>query len=62
MSEEVDNRYGSVLFLTESGPALSAKDIAKATRRDPVLSRALAAIRSGWAAVVDPDLVPYKTR
>ena len=60
--EEADYRQSCVLFLADSGPALTAKSIAAATRRDPVLARALAAIRSGWEAVVDPDLVPYKTR
>ena len=60
--EEADCSGGSVLFLTESGPTLTARDVVVATRRDPVLARVLAAVRSGWDAVVDPDLVPYKTK
>ncbi|XP_043227191.1 uncharacterized protein K02A2.6-like [Amphibalanus amphitrite] len=60
--EEADSNGHSVLFMTENGPALTARDVAAATRRDPVLARVLAAVRSGWDAVVDPDLVPYKTR
>ncbi|XP_037071529.1 uncharacterized protein K02A2.6-like [Pollicipes pollicipes] len=60
--EEDEPRNGCVLFVEDSGPALTARDIAAGTRRDPVLARVLAAARSGWEAVVDPELVPHKTK
>ncbi|XP_037092355.1 uncharacterized protein K02A2.6-like [Pollicipes pollicipes] len=60
--EEDEPRSGCVLFMEDSGPALTARDTAAGTRRDPVLARVLAAVRSGWEAVVDPGLVPYKTK
>ena len=60
--EAADQLQGSVLYVADTGPALSARDVAAVTRRDPVLARVLAAVRSGWPAVVDPDLAPFKTR
>ena len=61
-ADEAEYGGGGVLFIAEQGPCLTAKDIAAATRRDPVLARALAAVRSGWPATVDPDLAPFKNR
>lgn len=54
--EEATYGGGGVMFVAEQGPCLTAQQIAAATRRDPVLARALAAVRSGWPAMVDPDL------
>ncbi|XP_043242512.1 uncharacterized protein K02A2.6-like [Amphibalanus amphitrite] len=64
LSAEEEAAYGGggVMFIAEQGPCLTAQQIAVATRRDPVLARALAAVRSGWPAVVDPDLAPFKNR
>ncbi|XP_043242963.1 uncharacterized protein K02A2.6-like [Amphibalanus amphitrite] len=64
LSAEEEAAYGGggVMFIAEQGPCLTAQQIAVATRRDPVLARALAAVRSGWPTVVDPDLAPFKNR
>ncbi|XP_043227190.1 uncharacterized protein K02A2.6-like [Amphibalanus amphitrite] len=64
LSAEEEAAYGGggVMFIAEQGPCLTAQQIAVATRRDPALARALAAVRSGWPAVVDPDLAPFKNR
>ena len=32
------------------------------TRDDPILSKVMCYTMSGWPSVVDPDLVPFKTR
>ena len=48
-ADEAEYVGGGVLFIAKQGPCLTAKDIAAATRRDPVLALALAAVRSGWA-------------
>ena len=62
VEKEANHRHGCVLFPAETGPTLTARNIATGTRRNSKLARALAEIRSGWEAVVDPDLVPYKSR
>ncbi|KAF0310994.1 hypothetical protein FJT64_018148 [Amphibalanus amphitrite] len=56
---EADAVTGSYLmFLDGVAPALTARELAAASRRDLVLAKVLAFVRGGWPATVEPELEP----
>ena len=51
------------LFQIEAGgPTLTSSHLARATHRDPVLSKVLTYTRSGWPATTGPELIPFRHR
>ena len=51
-----------LLYMDGVTPALTARELTTATRRDPVLAKVLTYVRCGWPDVVEPDLEPFKRR
>ncbi|XP_043238246.1 uncharacterized protein K02A2.6-like [Amphibalanus amphitrite] len=59
-AEAVTGSY--LMFLDGVAPALTARELAAASRRDLVLAKVLAFVRGGWPATVEPELEPFRRR
>ena len=46
----------------DGGPALSARELETATRRDATLGRVLTYVRAGWPSVVEPEFRAFRQR
>ena len=51
-----------LLYMDGVAPALTARELATASRRDPVTAKVLTYVRCGWPDVVEPELEPFKRR